>query len=80
MPSLPHSRNEYWVKLGLVYECQAAAKVSEQGDSPVTGRLVIWRVGPGEYVIRSESPGDRDGGARFRLVRDRCAKFAERAS
>jgi hypothetical protein len=35
----------------------------------------IWRVAPAEFVIRSESPGNRECGARFRLIRDRCAKF-----
>ena len=42
------------------------------------GASEIWRVGPAGRVIRPDSPGNREPGARFGESRDWCAKFAER--
>jgi hypothetical protein len=51
------------------------AKISEGRASPARGPFVIWRVAPADYVIRSESPGNRERRARFRPIREWSAKF-----
>jgi hypothetical protein len=57
------------------------AKISEEGMGirPSSVRLVIWRLAPAVSVIRSESPGNRECAARFRLIRARGAKFVDEA-
>jgi hypothetical protein len=63
----------------MAYWGQQQPKISEGTDSLVIGPLVIRRVAPGESVIRSESPGIRECGARFRLIPDSNAKFVDEA-
>ena len=40
--------------------------------------LGLWMFRSSQYVIRSDSPGNRERDAEFRLIRDRSAKFVER--
>jgi hypothetical protein len=60
--------------VGLGLRLSEQPRISEEEES--LGRLVIWRVAPADFVIWSGSPGNRECGARFRLIRDRSAKFA----
>jgi hypothetical protein len=58
-----------------IYGCSDSTKISEEGIR--RSALVIWRVAPARNEIRSESPENRERQARFRLARERCAKFVE---